>query len=152
MTDDLPAQEDYFGFSETHRFYFPDKVTFIEFKSMNEGDKAKFQKMTQKDLVLERQSGNARMKVDPATERHELIRTCVVDWNLTRGGAPVKFSDVQLRDFLKLANPKLVEDLEKEIRKHNPWLLQDMTVEDIDREIENLREMRKVAEERERGE
>ena len=147
-----PAQADYFGFQETHKHYLPDKVSYFEFITMNEGAKAKYQKSTSRDLVLERTSGNARMKVDPATERHELITACVIDWNLTRGDEPVKFNRVQLGDFLTLASPRIVEDLEKAIRKVNPWLLAEMTVEDIDREIENLKEMRDVAEERERGE
>lgn len=152
-----PAQEqrtqaDYFGFQETHKHYLPDGVSYFEFITMNEGAKAKYQKSTSRDLVLERTSGNARMKVDPATERHELIQACVIDWNLTRGDEPVKFNRIQLGDFLTLASPRIVEDLEKAIRKVNPWLLAEMTVADIDREIENLKEMRDVAEERERGE
>ena len=144
-------QVDYFGFSNTTRFTLPDGVSWFEIKSMNEGEKARFQQKTQKDLVLERQSGNARMKLDQASERHELIRTCVVDWNLSRNGVPVPFNGTHLNDFLKLADPTIVEKLEVAVRKANPWLLAEMSVEDIDREIENLQEMRKVAEEREAG-
>lgn len=146
------VQADYFGFQETHKHYLPDGISFFEFITMNEGAKAKYQKSTSRDLVLERTSGNARMKVDPATERHELIQSCVIGWNLTRNGEPVTFNRVQLGDFLVFASPRIVEDLEKAIRKVNPWLLAEMTVADIDREIDNLREMREVAEERERGE
>lgn len=144
---------DFFGFSETKRFHFPqDPDQWIDFKVMNEGDKARFQKLTQRDLILERKSGDARMKVDPAVERHELIKACVVDWNVYRGGKPYAFSVRALEDLLRLADPRLIEDLEKEIRKANPWLLGEMTVEDIDKEIANLQEMREVALERERGE
>ena len=142
---------DYFGFQATEKFYLPDGQQYIEFQIMNEGAKAKFQKLTTKDLVVQR-GGDARMKMDPAQERHELIRQSVIDWTLTRGGQPVRFNPTNLKDFLELANPKLIEDLEKAIRKANPWLLGEMKVEDIDREIENLQEMRKVAEEREAGE
>lgn len=151
-TFQAPAQLDYFGFASSEKFTFPDGVTFIEFDVMNEGKKTKFQKMTQKDLVLERQSGNARMKVDPGVERHELIRQSVKAWNLTRGGEPVPYTSRNLADFLELADPKLIEDLEKAIRKANPWLMAEMKVEDIDREIESLQEMRAIAEEREKGE
>ena len=147
-----PAPVDYFGFAEERRYTFPDGQQYITFSVMNEGAKARFQKMTQRDLVLERQSGNARMKMDPGAERHELILASVTDWHLFRQGIPVPFSTRALKDFLDLANPKLVEDLEKEIRKANPWLMAEMTVEDIDREIENLQEMRAAAVERERGE
>lgn len=151
-TFEQPAQADYFGFAESHKYIFPDGVSYIEFTSMNEGQKAKFQKSTSRDLVLERQSGNARMKVDAAEERHALIKETCVGWNLTRNGQPIPFGRVQLGDFLTLANPKIIEDLEKAIRKANPWLLGEMSPEDIQREIDNLEEMKKVAEERERGE
>lgn len=151
---EAPASEqaDYFGFGSSEKYVLPDGVSYIEFTRMNEGKKKFFQDKTSKDLVLERQSGNARMSVLQGSERHELIKACVTGWNLTRGGHPVPFTAPNLNDFLTLADPLVVEGLEKEIRKANPWLLAEMTVADIDREIENLTEMRKVAEERERGE
>ena len=90
--------------------------------------------------------------MDAAQERHELIRTCVTGWNLYRGGSPIPFGERALKDFLELTDPRLVEDLEKAIRKANPWLLGEMSSEDIQKEIDNLEEMKKVAEERERGE
>lgn len=142
---------DYFGFQSTEKFYLPDGVQYIEFEIMNEGKKAKFQKLTTKDLVVQR-GGDARMKMDPAQERHELIRQSVTGWNMYRGGNSVPFSERTLKDFLELANPKLIEDLEKSIRKANPWLMGEMKSEDIRREIENLEEMLKTAEEREAGE
>lgn len=147
-----PTQHDYFGFASSEKFFFPDGITFVEFDVMNEGKKSAFQKMTQKDLVLERQSGNARMKVDPGVERHELLRQSIKNWNLVRGSESILFNPRALKDFLELADPKLVEDIEKAIRKANPWLMAEMKVEDIDREIESLQEMRVVAEEREKGE
>jgi hypothetical protein len=151
---DEPQQEfvDYFGFAEEHEWYLPDGRQFFTFKVMNEGDKAKFQRKTQRDVIVERQSGNARMKVDQADERHQLIQTCVTGWNLYRGGQPVPFTERNLRDWLDLANPKIVEDLEREIRKANPWLLGEMTSEDIQKEIDNLQEMLKTQLEREQGE
>lgn len=144
-------QDDYFGFQATERFVFPDGRTFIEFKKMNEGEKKKYQDKTSKDLVLER-TGNTRMSILQGTERHELIKACIVDWNLMRGGKPVPCNSVNIGDFLTLANPRIIEDLEKEIRKANPWLMADMKAEDIRREIENLQEMLEEAEKREAGE
>lgn len=149
---DVPVQQNYWGFYATERFVFPDGITFIEFKLMNEGDKVKFQRSTSRDLVLNRQ-GDARMKMDTSSERHELIKACVTNWNLLKGkDEPLPFSLRSLEQWLDVADPKIVEDLEVAIRKHNPWLLGEMTVADIDKEIENLKEMRDVAEERERGE
>lgn len=145
------TQVDYFGFSGSAVHVLPDGVSTVTIKTMNEGEKSRYQKLTQRDVVLERGSGNARMKMDPSEERHALLETCITDWNLVRNGVPIPFGRQALNDFLKLADPKVVEDIEKACRKANPWLLSDMTVEDIDREIENLKEMRQVAEEREQG-
>jgi hypothetical protein len=147
-----PAFEDYWGFEDKTRWYFPDGKQWIEHKRMNEGDKAKFQRKTTKDFIVERQSGDARMKVDPAAERWELLKTCVVDWFIYRNGRPEPFSPGIFDSWLQHADPKIIESLEKEIRKNNPWLLQNMSSEDIQKEIDNLLEMKEVAIEREKGE
>lgn len=144
-------QADYFGFSQTFKFVFPDKLTWIEFKKFNEGDKKKYQDKVSKDLVIKR-GGDASMKVLQGSERHELIHTACVDWNLKRNGESVPFNKIQLGDFLALTDPILVEDLEKAIRKANPWLLGEMTAADIEKEIESLQEMLEVAQKREAGE
>lgn len=146
------TQADYFGFSDIKRFVFPDGLSYMEFAVMNEGMKAEFQKRTNKDLIMERQSGNARMKIDPGGDRWALIKQSVTGWNLRRQGVDYPFTDNHMKEWLENANPKLVEDLEKEIRKANPWLLAEMTSEDIQREIDNLTEMLEVAKEREAGE
>lgn len=143
---------DYFGFSERHKHYLPDGKQYVEFEAMNEGARKRFQQKTNRDLVLERQSGNARMKVDPATERHILITESVKDWHIMRKGAMVPFAKRNLEDFLELAPPSIIDGIEKAIRKANPWLLGEMSVADIDKEIENLQEMREVAAKREAGE
>lgn len=144
-------QQEYFGFSKTDTFLFPDGVTYFEIKAMNEGEKSEYQRMTQKDITLERQSGNARLRVDQSTDRHELIKTCTTGWNLVRGGAVLQFTKPAMRDFLLLADPALVQDIESAIRKINPWMNGEATVEEIDKAIEELQEQRKAAVEREAG-
>jgi len=145
-------QQDYFGFQQLEQYYLPDGVSYFELQAMNEGQKSKFQKVTQRDMILEKGSGNARFRIDPAVERHELIIASVTGWNLKRGGDSMMFSDRNLKEFLQVANPKIVEGLELAIRKLNPWLLADATVEEIDKQIEELQELRIIAVEREAGE
>lgn len=145
-------QSDYFGFSRTEKHFLPDKISYIEIKALNEGEKKKYQDKVSKDLVLERGSGNARMSVLQGTERHELIREAMCGWNLKRAGTDVPFNKVNVGDFLTLSDPKIVEDLEKAVRKLNPWLMADMTAKDIQQEIDNLEEMKAEAEKREAGE
>lgn len=152
-TEERPnEQANYFGFASSEKFYLPDGASYIEFTKMNEGAKKNFQDKTSRDVVLERNSGNARMNMLQGTERHELIRSCVINWNLRDADGPVQFSTRALSQFLELADPAVVEGLEKAIRKANPWLLAEMSSEDIQKEIDNLTDMLKTAQARERGE
>lgn len=145
-------QQDYFGFGGEDQFIFPDGISFVSFRVMNEGQRKKYQTLTQRDMVLERKSGDARLGMNPADERHALLRTAITGWNLKRGNRPVPFTERALLDFLELSNPVLIDAIEKEIRHKNPWLLGEMTVEDIDKEIKNLEEAREVLLKKERGE
>jgi hypothetical protein len=156
---DEPQYIDYFGFKATEKFWFPDGRTYIEFDVMNEGAKARFQKLTSRDLRVERATGDARLRMDPGAERHALISESVTGWNLMRRDPKDKtghprwenapFDRSNLDRFLNQADPRLIEDLEKAIRLANPWLMDEMTVEDIDKEISNLQELREKAVERE---
>lgn len=152
-----PAYEDYFGFRDIRQWYFPDGRQHIEFKVMNEGDRKQYQSQTRADLEVVRSTGNARMSMNPAEERHILLGTSITGWHLvqkTPQGVfkPVAFSKQTLSAWLLQADPRIIDQLEKEIRKANPWLMQDMTVADIDKELDSLREMREVAVKREQGE
>lgn len=143
---------DYFGFEEEGEFTFPDGKTKIWFKAMNEGERSRFQRETNRDVSLERGSGNARIKTDPAGERKALILASCTNWNLHRKDpasgrmVPVPFSGQTsgstLAQWLERANPKIVDALEEAIRKVNPWLVGDMSLEDIEREIERLQDMK----------
>lgn len=148
-----PIFVDYFGFEDTGEFTFPDGQSKIWFKALNEGERARFQRATNRDVQLERQTGNARVKTDPAGERFELIMSSVTNWNLQRKNSqtgrmePVPFSTggpgSELGKWVLRANPKLVDALEEAIRKINPWLVGDMSLEDIDREIERLEDLKR---------
>lgn len=144
--------EDYWGTDERVNHYLPDGKQYFVLQVMNEGAKVKFQKMTTQDVVLDQRSGNAKFKMDPATERHELIRASVKDWLLYKQGVKQPFSERNLSQWLSAAPPKLVEDLEFAIRKLNPWLQNDMTVEQIDEEMNRLRELRSEKEKEAAGE
>lgn len=147
-----PSQIDYFGFGSHERFYFPDKVTFVEFSVMNEGEKSKFQRDTSKPLRINTKTSEAVATMDPAKDRHALLRACIKNWNLLRGGQPIPFSPRALSDFLELANPKLVEDIEFAIQKANPWMNGELTSEQLTEEINRLIEVRDQVEADERGE
>lgn len=150
---------DYFGFGREEVFTLPDGKQTITFQVMNEGKRAAYQKRTSKDIKFNRASGDAAIKADQAEERHELILSSVTGWTLRRRGStgwePVPFSgngpNSALANWLKVADPRIVDALELAIRKANPWMQAEMTVEEIDKEINNLQELRAQAVERERG-
>jgi hypothetical protein len=143
-----PNLENYWGSEQRERWYFPDGTQYMEFKVMTEGDKKQYQRLTNQDLKIGRDQ-TASVRMDPGAERHILITQTVKDWNLyapdkkTGKLAIAAFDKSLLVKWLEQANPKLVEDLEIAIRKANPWMLSDQSVEDIDKEIDRLVEMRK---------
>jgi hypothetical protein len=151
MISDQKVIEDYWGFSESHQWFFPDGVQYLEYQVMNEGAKKKYQSKSNRDVVLERHSGNARLRMDTGEERHALLVEATTGWKLFQNGQEVQFSSGKFKQWLDLANPRLVEDYEKVVRKANPWLMADMTIEDIDREIESLEEMKAEILKREEG-
>ena len=53
--------------------------------------------------------------------------------------------------FLVDFPPKIIDALLVDIRKHNPWLMQDMTSEDIQKQIDELEEMLAVKKKEEEG-
>lgn len=143
--------EDYFGFGSTLRWHFPDGKQWIEYQVMNEGQKQKFQKQTSRDINVDRASGSARFRADIAADREALILNSVVAWNLMRKGTSgnwevVPFSGGSpgstLAQWMKGANPRLIEDLEREIRDANPWLNAEMEITQVDEEITRLQELR----------
>jgi hypothetical protein len=152
----VSQEVDYFDFEELGEFLMPDGRQKIFLKALNEGAKRKFQKETSRDLRVQRSSGDALVKMDPGQERYTLCMESITGWTLRRRNPKNRevwenapFDPSNVKRFLEATNPALIEDLEKEIRKLNPWLLDELSVKEIDKEIENLQELRAKAVERE---
>ncbi len=142
---------DYFGFEETDRVFLPDHVSYVEHKVLNEGQRRKYLNAVNRDVRIQKATGDALMRMSPGDERMQLLKTAIVGWNLKRGGQDVPFNDRNLTEFLEKANPRIMDLIEKEIRKANPWLLAELSIEDIDREIQGLTELRERKVEEEEG-
>lgn len=140
-------QDDYFGFESRDRYTFPDGVTYIEFEVMNEGKKKDYQQRTNRPIEIAR-GGGAKVSMDIANERWVLIKTVVTSWNLSKRGqhgmVEVPFNQHALEQWLNFANPRHVEELQLAIQRANPWLSGDMTSEQIQEEIDRLRELYKT--------
>lgn len=157
------AYGNYWGTEEEHTFHLPDGKQFFVIKPLDEGGKTLFQKMTNKGIRVNQRTQDAHLDIDPASERHTLIKNSVVDYNLMvpvidpatkqiTGWAQHPFSKRGLDQWLEKANPKTVQELELYIRKKNPWMEESMTSEAIQEEIDRLIELKKSVAEREAGE
>lgn len=150
-SEEQNVYEDYWGFQQTEKYVLPDGQQWIEFQVMNEGQKTLYQKSINRDIKINRRSGDASIRSDIADERHALIINSVVGWNMKRGASFVGYDRRIFETWLNQANPRIVEALEQAIRKANPWLQGDMTVADIDEEIERLKELREETLKEEQG-
>lgn len=150
------TQISYFGFQERHKCFLPDGVSFIEHQTLNEGARKRYLDRVNREVAIKRASGDAVMKMASGTEKHMLLEAAAVGWNLLgQDGTPLTFSSGSpgstFSQFLDQAPPKIVDILEKEVRKVNPWLMADLSVADIDKQIEELNEMRAVKVKEEEG-
>lgn len=146
------TQADYFGFEEIHRVMLPDGKSYIEHKTLNEGARRKYMNRVNREVRLQK-SGDAYMKMATGDERHALLEEAICGWNLVRADKngelkPLAFTQANRNAFLEAAPPEIIDRIEKDIRDKNPWLVADVTIEDIDEQIAELQELRekKVAE------
>jgi hypothetical protein len=170
----LPGQPDpdveyesYWGVDITERFYLKDGKQYFEVKPMDEGAKSRFQRKTNRGMRFQQRTQEAMLDVDPAGDRHQLIKDSVVGWFLMEPvpGQPGEFAEfiypgtqnsgrlAQAFDkIFEKFNPKVIQDLEFFIRLQNPWMQAEMDVDEIDEEIRRLETMRKQVIEEKAGE
>jgi hypothetical protein len=136
------VQDDYFGFDAAQRCMLPDNISWIDHQIFNEGKRRKYLNAINRDLRIQKTTQDALISVRPGDERYALLKEAIVGWNLVaRDGNPVPFNGGTLNEFLEKANPKIIDHIEKHVRLANPWLLAEMSIEDIEREIEQLNEL-----------
>lgn len=145
------VQEDYFGTEETHQAFLPDGISYIEHRTLSHGDRKKYLNKTNRDMKINRGTGDASISLRPGDEKDELLKLAACGWNLKRQGTDVPFSAHAFEQWLTVANPKHTDIVEKEIRKHNPWLMAELSVEDLDQQISDLQELREAKIKEEEG-
>lgn len=146
---ETPVQANYFGFTQTHKVMFPDGVTWVQHATLNEGGRRAYLDAVNREVRLQKTSGDAIMKMATGTERKVLLEAAIVGWNmLGPDGKPMTFSKDSggstLSQFLTVADPSIIDIIEKDVRKKNVWLMADLSVEDIDKQIAELYEMREI--------
>lgn len=149
--DTITAQVDYFAAVPDVKCTFPDGSSWVTLRVLMEGERRRFLNSTNKDITIARASGDAKLALAPGDERYELLKASITGWNLISEGKPTPFDTRSLDLFLEKVNPSIADVIEKRIREVNPWLVSELSIEDIDKEIERLQELRKVRVEEERG-
>lgn len=149
--DVVSGATDYFAFDSEIRHTLPDGVSWVEIKIFTEGDRRRYQNKVNKDVSIAKNTGDMNLKLNPGDERYELLSIAIQGWSLIKEGKPFLFSPNARREFLDSANPKVIDDIEAAVREHNPWIGAELTIEDIDKEIERLQELREQKEREEAG-
>jgi hypothetical protein len=151
------TQVDYFGVDNQETVYLPDGTSYIIVQELDEGARRKYLNKTNRDIRLERQTGDAHLKMATGDDRFHLLETAIVGWNLVRKDKqgnvqPIPYNDKNLRDFLTMTRPSLLDKVEEKVQEMNPWLMPtDATVDAIDEQIEELQKQRTKLLEREEG-
>lgn len=155
----VPVFTDYFAFEEKKTVTLPDGAQWVQIKALNEGERKKYRNASNRGLTIKKGSGDANMNLAPGDDLHNLLRLAIVDWHVLRAGpkgpVEVPFSKgspgANLEQFLSAAPPAVIDVIDKEVRKMNPWLLGEMELEDMYRERDNLNEMIALKEREEEG-
>ena len=153
---DEPIVVDFFGgVNDTERWYFPGQdEQFIEFALMTEGMRKQWQRKTNRAIKVGRNTQEAEIAVDAASDREWLLKIAVKDWfirNPNKNNQPVPFTDREFAAWMERANPRLIDKLEQAIRDANPWMLDEMDPDSIKEEIVRLEKMYDKAVERQQS-
>lgn len=145
VTVEERVQVDYFGFSEQEKVMLPDGVSFVLIAALNEGGRRNYLDKVNREVVITKGTGDARMQMANGTERLILLRHAMVGWNLKardRVGdlVDVPFREPKVNDFLEKASPTIIDIIDKAVRKQNPWLMQDVTLDDLLKQRDELDE------------
>ncbi len=145
--DEFEGFIDTYSFGGTQVYTLPDGKQWIEFKILNEGEKSRYQRLTNRDIRINRKTEDASFRPDAAADRHALILTAVTNWHLATKDPNsgrwswMTFNQAMLENWLKVTDPALVEKLEAAIRKANPWLnAEDATEEELEEAILELQQ------------
>jgi hypothetical protein len=137
-----PIPVDYFGFEQEHKVMLPDGIQWVIHKELNEGDRRAYLKSINRDVKVQRATGDAFLKMAQGEDRVALLKAAIVDWHLIQKGKPFAFSKTNVDTVLTVFPPKVVDLIHRDIIKHNSWLMGEATVEDLDREIATLQEQK----------
>jgi hypothetical protein len=143
--DEEAVQMDYFGFSDQEKVMLPDGRSYVLISALNEGGRRNYLNKVNREVVISKGTGDARMQMANGDERRILLKEAIVGWNLQTKASDARMVDVpfkesKLNEFLDRANPVVIDVIDKAVRAQNPWLNQDVTLEDLLKQRDELDE------------
>lgn len=76
----------YFGVKKTEKFFLDEeKVQFIEFKKLNEGERIRFEDSVNSKLKMNQDTRIAELETKPGTDRKNLILAAVCSYSILLG-------------------------------------------------------------------
>jgi hypothetical protein len=124
----------------------PDNKSYVEIAALNEGRRRKYLNTVNREVTVMKATGDAKMTLANGDERRILLQQAIVGWNLVSRNKssgeiqPVTFNSSRLLDFLENANPRVIDIIDKAVREQNPWLQNDVTLEDLLKQRDELEE------------
>lgn len=146
-----PVIIDYFAQDAPSKVMLPDGVQYVLVRKFNEGERRKYMNATNRDVRIQKVTGDALMNMKPGDERKAKLETAITGWHLYRSGQELPYNDRNKREMLDLFPPAVIDKIDKEISLLNPWMLNEMSSEDIEKEIADLQELLAKKKEEEAG-
>lgn len=143
---------DYFNPEEKRYSYtFPDGLSKLEFRGLNEGDRAWVQNLRS---MIEVDSVTKKMKMDAGngTFKIEIISKALLDWDIQTKGSDgefhrVPFEGKNIDKFLINLDPVLVDEIYEVVQENNAWLSGTYdSKKNIDKKIKALNELKEKGE------
>jgi len=145
---EVPQRRDFFGAKEDEIVELDDAGSHVRVKYFVAGDKSKYLKALNRQVELGK-DGKSRIQISGAEDQAALLRVAITGWGIYQGERALPFTNNNLRDFLSKAPVDVLDTIEKQVRKMNPFLDDELTVEEIDAQITDLEELRAELIERE---
>ena len=122
QNSDVPQHIDFFDVLEEYLCEFPDGIQYVSIKVMNEGDRRRYLNKTNREVRMNAQTREMKMRSAAGDDKHELLKIVINGWNVFRGGKPLPFTQSNVQAALDAWPPTLIDLIEKKVTEVNPWL------------------------------
>jgi hypothetical protein len=147
---------DYFNPEEKrYEYTFPDGVSKLYFRGLNEGDRAWTQ--NQRSMIeVDSVTKKMRMDAGSGTFKIEVVSRAMIEWEIQTKGTDgvfhrVAFETPNIRQLLANLDPLIMDEIYEIVQKNNPWLNNaNKSKKDLSKQIKKLNEEKKEIENEEK--